>query len=184
MRGRIIGVCALLSANAAQAERVSEPYGKVGYWEITTENHNICVMKSGFPGKVANDAEALLIGYNPQQKTAVLSWTTQKQKLPALSDSLDFQLSFLKGRSLNDSWGSQPFQIKESAESHSFIHAFRGSTDSDHFLRDLASHDALVLYFGPVMMTSLPLKAPEAVQSLRECASKIAEQDTSDRSQD
>src|SRR3954462_4429087 len=104
MRGRIIGVCALLSASAARAERVSEPYAKVGDWEITTENHSACVMKSLYPGKVADNAEALVIAYSALQKTAVLSWVTQKSKVPALTDSLDFELSFLKGRSLNDSW--------------------------------------------------------------------------------
>jgi len=184
MRGRIIGVCALLSASAAQAERVSEPYAKVGYWEITTENHSACVMKSLYPGKVADDAEALIIVYSALQKTAVLSWITQKPKLPALTDSLDFELSFLKGRSLNESWGSRPFDIANSAHSYSFTHAFRGATDSDRFLRDLASHDALVLFFGPGMLTSLPLKASDAVTRLRECSSKIVEQDASDRLQE
>ena len=70
MRGRMIGVCALLSASAAQAERVSEPYAKVGYWEITTENHSVCVMKSGYPGKDADGDQALMVAYNAQQKTA------------------------------------------------------------------------------------------------------------------
>ena len=37
MRGLIIGVYALLSAGASRAERGSEPYAKVGDWEITTE---------------------------------------------------------------------------------------------------------------------------------------------------
>jgi hypothetical protein len=182
MRGRIIGAYALLSASASQAERVSEPYAKVGYWAITTENHSVCVMKSGYPGKTADDDEALIIGYNAQQKTAVLSWTPRKPKVPALADSLDLELSFLKGRSLNQSWGSQPFQIAKSADTYSFIHVFKGSTASDRFLRDLASHDALALSFGPGLLTSLPLKASDAVTKLRECSSKIVGQDVSDRS--
>lgn len=121
MRGRMIGVYALLSASASQAERVSEPYAKIGYWAITTENHNVCVMKSGYPGK-ADDDEALIIGYTAQQKTAVLSGTPRMPKVPALTDSLDLELSFLKGRSLNQSWGSQRFQIAKSADTYSFIH--------------------------------------------------------------
>jgi hypothetical protein len=183
MRGRMIGVCALLSASAAQAERVSEPYAKVGYWEITTENHSVCVMKSGYPGKVADGDQALMVAYNAQQKTAVLSWTPRKPELPALTDSLDLELSFLKGRSLNESWGSQPFQVAKLADTYSFIHVFKGSTASDRFLRDLASHDALALFFGPGMLTSLPLKASDAVTKLRECSSKIVERDGSDRLQ-
>lgn len=181
MRGRIIGICALLSASALQAERVSEHYATVGYWEITTENHSICVMKSGFPGKVTNDAQALMIGYNAQQKTAAFGWMTEKPRFPALTDSSDFELSFLKGSSLNESWGALPFRNDKSPAS--FIHVFKGPTDSDRFLRDLASSDALVLFFGPVMLTSLPLKATGAVSKLRECSSKIADQGTSDRLQ-
>jgi len=184
MRSRIIGLFALLSATASQAERISEPYAKVGYWEITTENHSLCLMQSGYPGKVADDDEVLMIAYNAEKKTAVLGWTSRKPKFPALADSLDLQLSFLKGRSpLNESWGSQPFHIEKSAGSYSFGHVFKGSTDSERFLRDLASHDALVLFFGPIMLTSLPLKASDAVAKLRECSSRIAEQDVSDRMQ-
>ena len=181
MRSWIMGVCALLSASASQAERVSEPYAKVGYWEITAENHSACVMKSVFPGKVADDGEALIIGYNALQKTAVLSWTTQKPKVPALTDSLDLELSFLKGSSLNESWGSQPFHIANSADTYSFIHAFSGATDSDRFLRDLAFHDTLALFFGSGLLTGLPLKASDAVTKLRECSLKIVEQGTPDR---
>lgn len=177
MRGRIIGAYALLCGSASQAERVSEPYAKVGYWEITTENHGVCMMKSLFPGKVAEDDQALIIGYNAQQKAAVLSWTPRKPEVPALADSLDLELSFLKGRPLNESWGSQAFEIEKSADTYSFIHVFKGASDSDRFLRDLASHDALVLFFGPGLLTSLPLKASDAVTRLRECSSKIVEQD-------
>lgn len=181
MRSRTIGVFALLSASASQAEAVNAPYATVGYWEITTGNHSTCVMKSGFPGKVAGDAQALMIAYNEQQKTAVLGWITQKPRFPALSDSSDLQVSFLKGASLNDSWGTLSFDSAKPADT--FIHAFRGATETDRFLRDVASHDALVLFFGPVMVTSLPLKASEAVKKLRECSSKIVEQGTPDQSQ-
>ena len=177
----MIGVCALLCASASQAERVSATYAKVGYWEITTGNHDTCVMRTAFPGKVANDAQALMIGYNAQQKTAVLGWITQKPRFPALAASSDLELSFLKGSSLNERWGTLPFDNANSADT--FIHAFRGPADSDRFLRDLAAHDALVLFFGPVMLTSLPLKASDAVKKLRECSSQIAEQDASGRLQ-
>jgi len=175
-------MCALLGASASQAERVNEPYAKVGDWEITTKNHKICVMSTAFPGKVAGDAEALMIGYNAQQKTAVLGWITQKPKFPTLAGSSDLQLSFLKGKSLNEPWGSLPFDNANSADT--FIHSFRGSTESDRFLRDLAADDALVLFFGPVMLTSLPLKASDAVTKLRECSSKIVGQDPSGRLQE
>ena len=174
MRGRIIGVCALLCASATQAEGVSEPYAKAGYWEIRTKNQSTSTMTSVFPGKVAGDAEALMIGYNPQQKTAVLGWITQKPKFPALTRSSDLRLSFLKGKSLNESWGTLPFDNPNSADT--FIHAFRGPKESERFLGHIAASEALVLSFGPVMLTSLPLKASDAVKKLRECSSKIADQ--------
>lgn len=52
----------------------------------------------------------------------------------------------------------------------------RAQPDSDRFLRDLASHDALALFFGPGLLTSLPLKASDTVTKLRECSSKSVEQ--------
>ena len=102
MRGQMFGVCALLCAGAAQAERVSEPYAKVGYWEITTENHRECAMKREYPGKTADEDEALMIAYDARSKAAVLAWGPRKPKLPALTDSFDLQLSFLKGKSMDE----------------------------------------------------------------------------------
>ena len=183
MKGRMIGVTALLCAGAAQAERVSEPYAKVGYWEITTENHRECAMKREYPGKTADDEEGLIIVYEPRTKAAVLVWGARKPKIPALTDSLDLQLSFLKGKSLDDSWGSQPIDIAKSGDSSGFIHLFKPPIDGERFLRDVASHDTFALFLGPVLMTGLPLNASDAVAKLRECSSKIVEQAAPDRLQ-
>ncbi len=183
MKGWMIGVCALMSASASQAEQVREPYAKVGYWEITAEKHSFCLMKSGYPGKVADEDEALMIAYNAQQKMTLLSWTPRKPKFPALADTLDFNLSFLKGKSLSESWGSRPFHIEKSADTTSFIAVFKGPADSDRILRDVASHEALVLFFGPGMLTSLPLKASDAVAKLRECSSQLVIKEVPDRSE-
>ena len=176
-------VFALLSAGTAQAERVSEPYAKVGYWEITTENHTECVMKSLYPGKVANDEQGLLVLYNAQQKFAAMSWAAHHPEFPPLRDSMVLDLAFLKGSSMNESWGSQAFQIDKHSDGYGFTHVFKGSADSDRFLRDLASHDSIALFLGPLLMTGLPLQASDAVRKLRECSAKAVEQDTSDRLQ-
>ena len=184
MRDRIIGVCALLSAGASQAEPVSEPYANAGDWEITTENHRACMMKRFYVLRDDGDEQALVIFYDAQRKAAALGWGTRKPKLPPLSDSLDFDLSFArKGSSLNEAWGSQPFQIEKRVDEYRFSHVFNGSTDSDRFLRDIASSDTIGLWFGPTLMMGLPLSASDAVTKLRECSSKIVEQDTSRRLQ-
>jgi hypothetical protein len=176
MRGRIIGLAALLWAGASQAQRVSEPYAKVGYWEITTENHRECAMKRVYPGKTADDEEGLIIGYDAQAKAAVLGWAPRKPKFPALTESLDLQLAFLNGSKRNESWESQPFRIAKSGDTYSLIHLFKGPGESDQFLRDLASHDTFALFLGQALMTGLPLNASDAVAKLRECSSKIVEQ--------
>jgi hypothetical protein len=175
MRGRIIGVTALLWAGASQAERVSEPYAKVGYWEIRTENHRECMMKRVYPGKTADDEEGLVIVYEPKTKAAVLGWAPRKPKFPALAESLDLQLAFLNGSKRNESWESQPFRIVKSGDTYSFIHLFKAPGEGDRFLRDLASHDTFALFLGPGLMTGLPLNASDAVAKLRECSSKIVE---------
>ena len=176
MRGRIIGVAALLCAGAAQAERVSEPYAKVGYWEIATENHRECVMKREYPATAKDGEEGLVIGYDPHAKVAVLGWAPRKPKFPAPTNPMNLELSFLKGKSLNESWGSQPFSIAKSGDTYGFVHLFTAPGDSDRFLRDVASHDTFALFLGPVLMTGLPLNASDAVAKLRECSAKIGEQ--------
>jgi hypothetical protein len=184
MRGRIIGVYALLGAGASQAQPVSEPYAQASRWEITTENHRACMMKRFYVLNDSGDEQALVIFYDAQRKAAVLGWGTRKPKLPPLSDSLDFELSFtLKGTSRNASWGNQTFQIQKLGDEYRFSHVFRDSTDSDRVLRDLASSDTIGLWLGPTLMMALPLSASDAVTKLRECSSKLVAEDNFRRSQ-
>jgi len=177
LRKCIFGLCALLGVGIAQAEPVNEPYAKVGDWEITAENNRECVMKRLYGSKVADEAQGLIVLYDARRKTAALSWASPKPKLPPLSTSLDFDLAFLKGSSLNESWGSQTFEIQKPAGAYAFIHVFTNPADVERILGDLASHEAIALFFGPTLMTGLPLDASDAVAKLRECASKLAERD-------
>ena len=184
MRGWIIGTYALLVAGAAQAQQVSEPYATAGQWELTAENHKACMMKREFVIKGTGDAQVLAIYTDPQGDVTVLGWGTHKPKLPPLSDSLDFGLTFIrKGMPLNKTWGSQPFEIDKFGDEYRFSHVFKGSLGSDRFLGDLASSEIISLWFGPALMMSLPLDASDAVTKLRECSSKIVDQDTSGRLQ-
>jgi hypothetical protein len=168
-------VCALLTAGAAQAERVSEPYGKVGDWEITAEDHQMCLMKRLYGSSDPAKEQGLIVAYDAQGQVASLNWVTRKPPIPPLSDALDLDLAFLKkSGSMNESWGSQPFQIQK-GEGYLFIHVFTGGTDVQRILRDLASQETIALFFGPSLVTGLHLDASDAVVKLRECASKIAE---------
>jgi len=185
LRGKIFGVCALLTAGAAQAERVSEPYGKVGDWEISAENHRECGMRSSYGNGVAEKEQGLFVLYDAQRQVALLGWAARKPPLPPVGGPVHLDLAFLKGSSMDESWGNQPFQSqKGDGDGYVFTHIFAGSTDVQRILRDLASHEAIALSFGPSLVTGLHLNASDAVAKLRECSSKIVEQDASDRLQE
>ena len=181
MRGRIFGVYALLSAGASQAQSISEPHANAGNWEISAEKHGACMMTRSYVLRDNGDEQTLVVAYDARRKAAILGWGTHKPNLPPLSDSLDFGLSFIrKGSSMNETWGSQPFQIEKVGDEYRFSHVFMGSTDSDRFLRDVASSEIISLWFGPTVMMARNLGASDAITKLRECSSKI-EQDPSAR---
>jgi len=174
VRGRIFGLCALLIAGAAQAERVSEPYGTAGEWEISTENHHMCAMKRRYGGRAPEEEQGLMVLYDPQRQLVSLNWAARKPPLPPLGASLDLGLAFLKGKSMDESWGNQTFQT-EKGDGYLFTHIFTGPKDVQRILRDIASNQTIALFLGPSLMTGLYLNASDAMVKLRECASKVAE---------
>jgi len=173
MRGRILGLCALLVAGAARAERVSEPYGTAGDWEISTENHHMCATKRSYGGP-APEEQGLFVLYDPQRQLVSLNWAARKPALAPAGDTLPLGLAFLKGKSMDESWGNQTFQI-EKRDGYLFSHIFSGPKDAQRMLRDLASNKTIALFLGPSLMTGLYLDASDAVAKLRECASKFVE---------
>ena len=180
MRVRTIGACALRSAAAAPAGAVGEPYANAADWEIITANHGACMMQRSYVLKDNGDQQALIVFYDAQRKGAVLGWVTHKPKLPPLTKSFDFELSFTgKAASRNQTWGNQPFQIDKVGDEYRYSHVFKGPTESDRFLRDLASSEILALWLGLTVMMARDLNASDAVQKLRECSAKTVEQDTS-----
>lgn len=169
-----MGVYVLLGAGVAHAESVSELYATVGEWEISAGNHGACVMQRSYLLKDNGDRQTLVVFYDAQKKGAVLGWATQRPELPPLSSSLDFDLSFgRKGSSLNEKWGSQPFQIEKVGNEYRYSHVFKGSADSDRFLRDFGSSELVALWLGPTVMMARYLNASEAVEKLRECSSSL-----------
>ena len=181
MRGRLLGVFALLIAGASHAEIASERYAVVGDWEITASNRGQCAMVRFYPGSAKYDDEGLIVVYDAQRKAAVLTWVSSKPALPPLGDSLDLELSLFGGASKNARWGSQLFKTEKRADHYGFTHVFASSTDSDRILSDIAAHETFSLFLGPVLMTGLRLNASDAIIKLRECSSKIVSQDASDR---
>ena len=179
MRGWIIGACALLGAGAAQAQAAYEPYATVGRWEIYAEAaKKICMMSRWYGSVDADETDGLMVLYNAQKETALLGWGSNKMSFLPAKGTLDFDLSFLKGEVLNESWGTQPFEYEKPNSKHVFTHVFKGPTDVQRILRDLAGHESLTLFFGPTVMTGLPLDASGAVEKLRECSSKLAGRDS------
>lgn len=181
MRAKLFSVCALLAAGAAQAERVSEPYAKVGDWEIIAENHKECGMRRLYGSSLAEKEQGLFVLYDAQRQVALFGWAMRKPPFPPLGGPIHLDLGFLKGSSMNESWGNQPFQIqKGDVDGYVATHIFAGSTDAQRILRDIASHDTVALFLGPMVMMSHRLDASDAVAKLRECASKIAAQNSVD----
>jgi len=169
---RIFGLCALLIAGAAQAERVSEPYATVGDWEISTENHHMCAMTRSY-GPLPEE-QGLMVLYDPQRQLVSLNWAARKPAIAPIGATLPLELAFLKGKSMDDSWGNQTFRI-EKRDGYLFTHIFSGPKDTQRILSDLASNKTIALFLGPSLMTALYLDASEAMAKLRECASKVAE---------
>jgi len=174
-------MCALLAAGAAQAQHVSEPYAKVGDWEILAENHRECGMRRVYASGIAEKEQGLFVIYDAQRQVALLGWAMRKPPFPPLGGPIHLDLAFLKGRSMDDSWGNQPFQVqKGDVDGYLATHIFAGGTDAQRILRDIGSHDTMALFLGPAVMMSHRLDAADAVAKLRECASKIAAQNAAD----
>lgn len=170
MKAWIVGVYALFSAGALQAQ-VIEPFAQVGDWQINVQDGN-CGMMRLYPAVKGGPEEVLIVFYDAQRRTTTFNWGTRKPQFPPLSDSYDLRLKFLKGSSFKDTWGSPAFKVRKSQNGYVFTHVFTGASDSDRILHDLASEPAIVLFFGPALMTSLPLDASEAVTKLRECSAR------------
>jgi hypothetical protein len=180
LRSWIFGLCTLLSAGAAQGAGLSEPYARVGDWEITAEDKQQCMMSQLFGSTVADEIQSLGIVYDGQREGVALSWASNKPKFLLPSGSLALDLAFMKGSSSNESWGSQDFQYKKVGSTYYFTHAFMGPADVERILGDISSSEIVSLFLGPTLMMGLPLNAAGAVEKLRECSSKMTARDSRD----
>jgi hypothetical protein len=174
MRNWVFGVCAILSAGAAQAEDGVEHYAKVGEWEITAEPAERRCTMARFYGTKAGDIEGLMVLYDAEVEGVLLNWVSDKASSLPSKGTMDVGLAFFSGPLFDESWGKQVFDYERPEETYYFVHVFKGPKDVRRILGNLAVNEGVVFLDGEKMMTSLELDALFAVERLRECSRKLA----------
>jgi len=173
MQRWVIGVFALLTAGAAQAEEASQTYAKVGGWEISAQppSHR-CVMQRFYGSNDGKKIEGLTVLYAADKEGVLLGWSNDWMTyLPAKGD-LELGLAFRKGAAVDQSWGSRSLHYNKVGKDYLFTRVFTGAEEARRALHDLASNEHIGLFLGPTILTSIPLDASEAVEKLRECSLK------------
>lgn len=167
-RGWAIGMCAFLTATAAQGE---EAYASVGAWEILAEppSHR-CAMHRSYRSKDGKKSEGLTVLYAADKEGVLLIWSNDWMTyLPAKGD-MELELAFRKGAAVDQSWGTRSLHYDKVASIYYFTRAFTDADETRRVLADLAANDSIGLLFGPGLITNLPLDASAAVEKLRECS--------------
>jgi hypothetical protein len=179
MRSWVIGVFAVLTAGAAQAQ--DEHYAKAGEWEVAIEpERQLCKMYRFYGSSDGKGIEGLVVRYDARDEAISLTWTTENMtSFPEESD-LDLHLEFVNGKKLNDTWGALAFHYRRPAETHYFSHRFTGTKQSQRFLRDLAGNEIIGFSVGPELLSALFLEASDATRLLRECSAKLVGTDSPD----
>lgn len=174
MRDWIIGACALLAADAAQAQVGAEQSVKVGSWEVAAEPaQKQCKMYRYYGSAVDDHIEGLVVRYDAMTEAVSLTWSTDGS-VPFPGDGqIGLHLSFFNGKSIDDSWGSRTFRHGKPDDTRYFVNGFDGPKNSPRILRDLARNELIGLYLGPVLMTALSLDASNATEALRKCSASI-----------
>ena len=164
----VIGVCALLTAGAAQGE---ETYARIGGWEISAEppSHR-CLMSRSYRSKDGKKIEDLTVLYAADKEGVLLIWSNDWMTyLPAKGD-LELGLAFKKGAVVDQSWEARSLHYEKVANTYHFTRAFTDPEEARRILRNLAGNESIGLLLGPALITSLPLDASAAIEKLRECS--------------
>lgn len=172
----LVGVLLLLVPVAAQGEAGSDSHLEIGDWHIAAEpDRKLCKMYRVWGSSVDKHKEGLFFRYDAAKEDVWVTWTTdQVLDLPD-GGQADLAVEFVRGKSLNQSWGVRTFGFKKHAETSLFSHTISGRKNASRMLRDLAVSNVFGLFSGPTLLTALALDASEAVARLRECSSKAAE---------
>ena len=175
LRNWLIGVVALSAAGTARAQELDRHFATVGAWEIAVEeDRNLCKMYRYYGSTVDSSIEGLVVRYDVGKENVSLTWSTNAPTPFPYDGQIDLLLSFTKGETINDTWGSQTFRHAKSDDTRYFNRAFSGPGASKRILRDLGTSKLIGLYLGPVLLTALSLDAAEATASLRDCSLKLA----------
>jgi hypothetical protein len=181
LRDWIIGMCALVSGGAVQAQEANDHYATVGKWEIEADpRRKLCQMYRYYGSTKDDHLEGMIVRYDAAKESVGLTWSTNAPTLFPGDGEIDLLLSFFKEKSIDDSWGGQTFRHYKPEDTRYFASVFTGVKDSNRILRDLAVSELIGLYLGPTLMTALSLDAAGATETLRECTLKIAGQPSPD----
>ena len=175
LRNWIIGAAAFAATGTAQTQEMHGHFATVASWEIAVEEgRNFCKMYRYFGSTVDTHTEGLVVRYDAGKESVLLTWSTTGTTIFPGDGQIDLFLSFFKGKTIDDSWGSQAFRHAKPDNTRYFNHAFSGPVASKRILGDLSTSKLIGLYLGPVLLTALSLDAAEATASLRECSLKFA----------
>jgi hypothetical protein len=150
LRNWLIGVVALSAAGTAQAQKLDRHFASVGAWEIAVEeDRNLCKMYRYYGSTVDSSIEGLVVRYDAGKENVFLTWSTSAPTLFPYDGQIDLLLSFTKGQTINDTWGSQTFRHAKSDDTRYFNHAFSGPGASKRILRDPWQQQAYRIVPGP-----------------------------------
>ena len=175
MRRWWIGAYAMLSSVAVQAEAPAATHAIVGAWDILTEpERKSCKMFRVYGSSEDSHVEGLFIRYDAAKEEVWLTWSTDAAiDLPPVGQS-PLLLEFVKGKSLNGSWGDRLFQVRKPDATTYVSHSFKGAKNARRMLDHLATSDVFGLSLGTAVITGLSLDASGAVETLRNCSLEIA----------
>jgi hypothetical protein len=171
MQRWIIGVYALLTAGAAQAEEADQTYAKVGGWEISAQppSHR-CLMQRFYRSKDGKKTEGLTVLYAADKEGVLLIWSNDWMTYLPVKGDLELGLAFRKGASVDQAWASRSLHYDKVGNDYLFTRAFTGAGEARRVLQDLAVSEHIGLFLGPALLTSMPLDASKAIEKLRECS--------------
>lgn len=171
-RSWAVGVCVLLSAGTARAEKGSEVYAIVEGWEIrAARDKSHCSMENWFTNKETGGTEGLLILYHPHRESIVLSWGTSEGLGVPPNEYVDLAPYFYKPLENGRSWLKRAFRHRQSPADRMsyYIHVFKDPKETQRLLSDFSRFANFVLYREDQVVAALPLGTAATIEKLREC---------------
>jgi hypothetical protein len=178
LRGWLVGVCALLSASAAQAEKSTEIYGTVEGWEIRAAlDKSYCSLENWFTNNETGGTEGLLILYDPHREAIVLSWGASAGLDVPPNGYVDLAPYFHKPLGSNRSWLKRTFRHRHSPSDgmNYYIHVFKDPKETRTLLGDFSKYPVFVLYREDQVATAIPLGSSATIAKLRDYTTMLTQ---------